>query len=64
VPFAHGGVLSSWPLRFCVEVEDAVGVARRFVQRDGELPAAVAPTLTGVDHRMTMTFCASAAGSL
>jgi hypothetical protein len=31
VKFAHGGQMTTWPRRFCVNVEDAIAVARHYV---------------------------------
>lgn len=36
VSFAFAGQFSYWPARFCVGVEDAVSLARTFIEGDGE----------------------------
>src|SRR4051794_19209694 len=36
VSFAFAGQFSSWPARFCVGVEDAVALARTFIESNGE----------------------------
>jgi hypothetical protein len=36
VPFAHGGSMSLYQTRFCTDVDEAVSLARTFIETDGE----------------------------